>query len=430
MSKSLIIPSVREKECPVRVAVVQDGARLHYGVPAALQRGGILDRVFTEWFVKPNSWTDWVARLAMRIDPQRGRRMADRRSTELDARRVITNPWLMVQQLRARKRFSSVTDFYHWSSAEVGKWILRHGLGDANALLGFIRNLDPALCVVCRDRGLVTVGDQIIAPAVVETREGRLQQARWPGWDLAADAEDSASVAAHESATWAALDHITCASDYVKQGLIEVGNDPQRISVIPYPIDVHELPFVPREGRSGPVTIGFVGGVSTRKGAPYFFETARHFDPREARFVMVGPVNIAPTAVEKYRGAVELTGPVPRSEIRRWLETFDIFFFPSTCEGSAGSLMEAMATGLPVVTSPNSGTVARHDEEGFIADYDQTDQFAGYLKRLIADPDLRLRMGRAARRRAETFSLDWYAEQLVTLLTRLVRERGAVGRLN
>lgn len=422
MPKPLLNPPASERKCAVRVAVVQDGARLHYAVPAALQRGGILDRVFTEWFVKPNSWTDWAARAAMRVSPKRGQRMADRRSTELDARRVITNPWLIVRQLRARKRFASVTDFYHWSSAEVGRWILRHGLGEANALLGFIRNLDPALCAASQQRGLVTVGDQIIAPAIIETREGRLQQTRWPGWDQAGEAEDSVAVAAHEAATWAALDHITCASEYVKRGLVEAGNDPNRVSVIPYPIDVHELPFVRREGRTGPVTIGFVGGVSTRKGAPYFFETARHFDPKQARFVMVGPVNVARTAVEKHRGNVELIGSVPRSEIRSWLEKFDVFFFPSTCEGSAGSLMEAMATGLPVVTSPNSGTVARHGEEGFIAEYDETEKFAGYLRRLIEEPDLRLRMGRAARRRAETFSLDEYAAQLVPLLTHLVQE--------
>ncbi len=407
-----------------RVAVVQDGARLHYAVPAALQRAGILDRVFTEWFVKPGSWTDWASRLAVIASPQRGRRMADRRSAELGASFVITNPRLMFRQLRARKRFASVTEFYQWSSAEVGRWIVRHGFGEANALLGFIRNLDPALCVTCQQRGMVTVGDQIIAPAIVEAREGRLQRTRWPGWDLAVDAEDSGAVAAHEAATWAALDHITCASEYVKQGLVEAGNDPQRVSVIPYPIDVHELPFVPREGRSGPVTIGFVGGVSTRKGAPYFFETARHFEPGQARFVMVGPVNVARDAVEKHRGHVELIGSVPRSEIRSWLEKFDVFFFPSTCEGSAGSLMEAMATGLPVVTSPNSGTVARHGEEGFIAEYDQTEKFADYLRRLIEEPGLRLRLGRAARARAERFSLDGYAAELSPLLTRLVQEHG------
>lgn len=412
-----------EKARPVRVAVIQDGARLHYALPVALQRAGILDRVFTEWFVKPNSWEEWLSRLMVHMAPLRGRRMADRNSSELEPHRVITNPLLMMRQQLMRSRLRSVTAYFNRSSAEVGKWVLHYGLGEANALMGFIRNLDPGLCAACRERGLVTVGDQVTAPVAVELREGRLQEDRWPGWEVASEAEDSAVVAAHEERTWAALDHITCASEFVKHGLIEGGVNPARVSVIPYPIDTQELPFVPRNDREGPVTVGFVGSVSTRKGAPYFFETAKHFDSNRVRFVMVGPIRATNSTIQQHRGQVELIGAVPRSDIRRWLESFDIFFFPATCEGSAGALMEAMASGLPLVTTPNSGTVARHGREAFLAEYHQTGKLRDYINQLVNEPELRLRMGRAARTRAEVFTIDWYADQLSLLLTRLVRER-------
>jgi hypothetical protein len=45
------------------VNVIQDGARLHYALPAALQRRGILGTVFTDWFVRPGSTEHFAALL-------------------------------------------------------------------------------------------------------------------------------------------------------------------------------------------------------------------------------------------------------------------------------------------------------------------------------------------------------------------------------
>jgi glycosyltransferase involved in cell wall biosynthesis len=134
---------------------------------------------------------------------------------------------------------------------------------------------------------------------------------------------------------------------------------------------------------------------------------------------MVGPVQLDPLKVAAHRGHVELIGGVPRSQVLDWLTRFDIFFFPTTCEGSAGSVMEAMASGLPVVTTPNSGTVARDGIEGFVAPYHDLDRLANAIRQLTDEPDLRLRMGKAARKRIETFNMDWYAQALADLYRRL-----------
>ena len=59
----------------------------------------------------------------------------------------------------------------------------------------------------------------------------------------------------------------------------------------------------------------------------------------QARFVMVGPIALDAGAVARHAGAVELAGPVSRAEVPAWLEKFDVFFFPSTCEGSASAVL-------------------------------------------------------------------------------------------
>jgi glycosyltransferase involved in cell wall biosynthesis len=168
------------------------------------------------------------------------------------------------------------------------------------------------------------------------------------------------------------------------------------------------------------VTVGFVGGVGLRKGAPYFFQAAKRFSPDRVKFVMLGGVQLNEKAVSENKGAVEIIPHAPRSEVAAWLAKFDLIYFPTTCEGSAYALMEAMATGLPIVTSPNSGTVARHDKEGYLCPYSDIDAAVGYIEKLASDENLRLDMGRAAAERYRAFDLANYVRQLQTLFRNLI----------
>ena len=408
-----------------RVAVVQDGARLHYAVPRALKAAGMLEMMFTEWYFLPRSWASLAAWLAAKVRPGAGRRMRERCHSDLAGTPIVTNPGLILQQEIARKKHPFVESYYAWSSGRVGAWIQRHGLGDSNALFGFVRNIDPALCEAARQSGLHVVADQMIAPMAEEERQAHLQIERWPGWEAPRPAAGAALVRQVEERTWAASDHITCASQYVQRALVKQGLSPDRISVAPYPVDATNYAFADRRGRSGnraPPVVGFVGAVGLRKGAPWFFEVARRFEPGQARFVMVGPIHLRPGVADRHKGNVELAGAVPRSEVIRWLERFDILLFPSTCEGSPTAVAEAMASGLPVVSTPNSGTLLREGQDGFIRPYDDVDGLAEAVERLVFDATLRIEMGRQARERVETFTLAAYSASLAAIFTRVMQQ--------
>ena len=407
----------------LRVSVVQDGARLHYALPLALARVGILEKVFTEFFVTPASLEGAIARAVRLIKPALGSRMAERKCSELAPSSVRRNWRLALRQMLARGRFSSEQEFFRWSSEMVGRWVQREGLGDANALMGFILNIDPGLCAWAREQGLLVVGDQMGAPIKVFMQHCLEESARWPGWEPMGTEQEMRSRYAIaidvEERTWPHLDHVTCASAYVKRGLESQGVDGGRITQISYPIDAAAYAVPDRRGRFGPVTVGCVGRVSLLKGAPYFFEVARRLNSAAVKFVFVGPVALQDSVVGQQKGNVELIGPVPRSQVASWLQKFDLFFFPSVSEGSSGAVMEAMCAALPVVVSTNSGSIARDGLEGFSAPYDDIDALAAHVQRLVSDENLRLEMGRAARLRAEAMNLDEYSRRLSELLARL-----------
>ncbi|CAN5559098.1 glycosyltransferase family 4 protein [soil metagenome] len=407
-----------------KVAVLQDGARRHYAVPIALQRAEILERVFTDWYTRRGSIESIITAVVKRVKPHHAKRMAERFAAELDGSKIFTKPSLMLRQVLSKQKLRSELDFFAAMSERTGRWVLAKGFGRANALYGFVRNISPLTCAAAQRRGLKVITDQMIAPFACEYVEGMIQSERFANWSDEVPSPDDRRLIETERQTWAASDRVVCASDYVRQGLIENGVAPGKIVVLPPPFQ-GKIRSVDRRGRTGPVTVGFVGKVGLRKGAPYFLQVAKRFSPTQVRFVMVGPVKIDPAVVVRERGAVELVGAVPRGEIQSWLERFDLLLFPSTCEGSAGVVSEAMASGLPIVTSPNSGSLVREGVDGFITAYDDVERMAEHVSRLAGDTKLRHQLGTAARARVEAFDLNQYAQKLKAIYEELLNNGAA-----
>jgi glycosyltransferase involved in cell wall biosynthesis len=400
----------------LRVAVVQDGARLHYAVPLAFQRAGALGVMFNEWFIPRGSAADKLRSILTRLPLSRLRPMLERCCDEIPPAAARTNLSLAIQLRLVRRRYTNVELYYRHCSASVAKWVQKTGLSGANVLFGFVRNIDPDLCRWAQERGVLTVGDQIIAPAAVESAEAKLQNERYPDWEPPNQDMDYNAVIEVEQKTWRHLDCVTCASPYVRDGLQAQGVPGDRIHVIPYPLDIREYTVPVRQSGRGPILVGFVGAVGLRKGSPYFIEVAKRFTGANIKFVMVGPIQLRERIVQSAAPYVEFAGRVPRSQVRQWLQRFDIFLFPSTCEGSAGAAMEAMASGLPVVASPNSGTPVRDGIDGFIRPYRDVDALAECVQRLASDESLRREMGQSARRQVETLNLDSYAQRLLAAI--------------
>lgn len=105
-------------------------------------------------------------------------------------------------------------------------------------------------------------------------------------------------------------------------------------------------------------------------------------------------------------GAVELLGE--RTDMEELLRQADVFWLPSSWEGLPNVVIEAMASGLPVVATDVGGTreLFTSGREGFLVRPDSVDDFVYFGGALLRDETLRRSMGAAARRRARQFSLE------------------------
>lgn len=122
---------------------------------------------------------------------------------------------------------------------------------------------------------------------------------------------------------------------------------------------------------------------------------------------------------------VRILGRRSPAEIANELRDADIFLHTSSSEGISNAVLEAMATGLPVVTTDAGGMreAVRDGIDGFVVSVRDADACATALSRLAADPELRERMGSSGRRRIQDqFRLDHQVAAFATLL------REAAGR--
>ncbi len=421
--------------------VAQLGARMHYAVPRILHAEGLLEHFFTDicankgWprilhFIPPKLRTAAVARLLSRV-PQ-----------NIPANRVTAFMDLGFEysrRLRQVKSPSDATAVFLWNDSEFCCRVNASPWGEARGVFTF-NNAGLEIMQLARARRLITVMEQTIAPSKVEQRLLEEQQALTPGWEKPHIDRLLAQYSERQYAEWEIADLIICGSEFVREGIRGCQGPVEKCVIIPYGADspasyenggngnsnakskLNREPFSyldsdPRPENGYPALhVLTVGTVGLRKGAPAVYEAAKALEER-AQFRWVGGVELLPSVMPLMRRYVQLTGAVPRSEVYRHFAWADVFLLPSVCEGSATVTYEALACGLPVICTPNTGSVVRDGMEGFIVPVNDPHAIVQRLELLLRDRDKIKAMSTSAKRKAREFTVTAYGQRLRKALT-------------
>ena len=195
-------------------------------------------------------------------------------------------------------------------------------------------------------------------------------------------------------------------------------------------VDTYRFRPGPKAGSRDTLTVLHVGRLSYEKNVDLLlraFARAARQHPT-ARLVIVGdgPDREALTRLAGELGlsqSVRFTGFVPHDQLPALYQAADLFATASTIETQGLVVLEAMACGLPVVGVDALALpeAIHHGVNGFLAPAGDGEALAQHLARLVADADLRRRMGAASRRLAERQSM----ERVVARYERLYREVAA-----
>jgi hypothetical protein len=370
----------------VRLVVAQLGARMHYAVPRTLQKAGLLERFFTDVFLTERSRA-FVEVCASLAPAGHAARLRGRYSAQIDTGQVTAFTRFGLQYALGRRlagTASELTNTYLWAGKTFCRLVLDAGFGSATAVYTF-NSAGLEILQEARKRGLTRFMEQTIAPRNTERRLLQQEAMRFPNWQEPPSADAFAQAFAdRERAEWDCADVIFCGSDFVKDMVAEEGGPSERCVVIPYGVETAGAPLT-RSRFDGPLRVLMVGSVSLRKGAQYVFEAAKRLGDI-AQFRAVGQVQLFRDQVTELSQVVELIGSVPRDQVREHYLWADVFLLPSLVEGSATATYEAMAAGLPVICTPNAGSVVDHEVDGFIVPVRDVSAIVDVLRELASNP--------------------------------------------
>ncbi len=118
-----------------------------------------------------------------------------------------------------------------------------------------------------------------------------------------------------------------------------------------------------------------------------------------------------------------------RQDVPQLLRTLDAFVFPSISEGLGLALLEAMASGLPIVASRIDASLEVMDGLDcgiYVNPLDEEDIVEGMVKMKELDPDVHVQMGEMARKRAiDCFSIDRVASEITSIYDAILSERNS-----
>lgn len=181
-----------------------------------------------------------------------------------------------------------------------------------------------------------------------------------------------------------------------------------------------------------PVRLVYVGRLHAQKGLDILLRACQQLRQQQGvgpiclQLVGDGPLKNELQQQAKQLGIreqVDFVGQTNHEQVLEYLRRADIFVLPSRAEGISNALLEAMASGLPVVVSnvPGNVDVIENRKNGLLFEVDDADSLAMNLNSLLGQPDLRAQLGRLARRTVEShYSLDYVADRYIALYQTLL----------
>lgn len=408
----------------MKFIVAQVGARRGYAVPAILEKAGMLERFYTDITGDMGLGAVVSAAAILPLVGKSARRLGARHLPFNVRAKTKTFPVTsLVHALReamvARDPAAECREGVRFSNA-LGRAMLRHGFGSATHMYSMLGECGP-LFAEGKRRGLITVSE-IYVPLSTE-RILTEERKNFPCWEL--NAPDYAAVCrGFETEHISSLDadFAICPSEWVRDDLVQnFGLPGERAAIVPYGVNPEwfSVRNEPVRGR-----ILFAGTADLRKGIHYLAMAAEKLAGRGNRYEFRVAGNVERSLANRQQCRyLRFLGRVPRAKIAGEFTAADLLVLPSLAEGSAEATYEALACGVPVVATPEAGSVVRDGIDGRIVPSRDPEALANAIAEIVEDPQKRERMSRAARDRAHDYTWERYGERLLAALRQNLEDK-------
>lgn len=207
--------------------------------------------------------------------------------------------------------------------------------------------------------------------------------------------------------------HFLCASSLTKKSLLSKGIAEDKIKVIPYGVDTSKFTFFERK-QSDIFKVIFIGSLNQRKGITYLLDALAEMNNVELTIVTRGIYDAS--LIANYNFPIHVIVDVPHEKLQKALHQAHCFVLPSILEGFGQVILEAMATGIPVIATENTAAkdIIENGFDGFVTPIRDIQSIKVSLEKLQYDAAFAQKMGKAACEKAKIYTWEKFRADLVT----------------
>ena len=223
----------------------------------------------------------------------------------------------------------------------------------------------------------------------------------------------------------ALADHVIVASSFTKSSLMHIGFPEAKVSVVPY--GAPPVVVTARKSKTGPFIFLSAGTQSVRKGVHYTLEAWKRMAPRDgsAELWLIGQMLLPERLLSGLPGKVVIRPSVPKAELNEIYSRADALVFPSLVEGFGMVITEAMAHGLPVITTSHTAApeLITSGTDGFIVPVRDVDSLATTMQWCVDNREELEQMGANAANKASRWQWANYRSGVGARVEALLAEQ-------
>lgn len=389
-----------------------------------MQRLDRLDRFVTSSYYDPQRWPDRM----LGVSPRLHRTLSKRHLVGLDGAKVGRRPsleWPEIWHRNLRRNrgaaekamFRRDLRFDDWVSRRVVPVRCRQDDSSPTWFWGFQGSCRQSLAAA-QQQGAKAICEFATAHVTAAVRILNEEAEKHPDWaGTISNFHFPSWYREHLEAEPHAADVCIAASDFTRRSLLEVGIQKERIEILPLAADLEQFAFE-RRAVGGKLKVLFVGGVGQRKGFRYLIDAIQRLDSAQVQLSVLGPLPPDTRPLDAVSAHFQYLGQTDQSGVAAEMLRHDVMVLPSVFEGFGLVIVEAMATGMPVIASTHScgPEVIREGMDGFVIEPNDVEGMAGHLHTLASNRDRCVEMGVSASQRARDFGWEGHQSRLSKVL--------------
>ncbi len=406
----------------MKVLLAHPGTQYSFHLAKQLERAGLLYQFYTGLAISDKSFKAKFLRFLPYVVYKK---ISNRIIENIPPEKLKTLPLLEYQAIMGMRNTNNPEDLIYKRNLKFQQSIPDRAIMESDIVIGFDTS-SWILAERCKALGKLFFLDVSIGHPVSKEKIYKELSISYPEWKEQMVPKKQSFIDL-ESKEMELADLIIVPSEFVKQTLEENGIPGEKIKLNPFGTVVDQFKFTRNKKiENGEVVFLFMGSLSPRKGLPFLLEAWSEMNIPSARLIIAGYGKI-PDGI-KLPDNVTNKGVIAKDERQALFDSANVFLFPSFFEGLAQVQIEAMACGLPVVGTRNSGAneLVNEGVNGFTITAGNKTELKKAIQFFLDSPGKIEEMAVEARKKVEEFSWDNYGTRWKELLEKAFKRNSTV----